>query len=171
MAKVMDIEGYKEEMRGMNVMRAGRRVAQHKAVMLLAVVELIERGEIDCPFVPLTPSLERTFRRIWKERVGEGRGFNCQMCYPFYHLHTSSFWELVKLPGCVEDGGVTSMTALKRRYAGAVLARELFDALQKEWVRREVRELLTDCYLPKSSGLSGGVGTALMMLAAVLVVA
>lgn len=167
----LDVEGYKEEMRGMNVMKAGRRVAPHKAVMLLAVVELIERGEIDSPFVPITPSLERTFRRIWSERVGEGRGFNCNMYYPFYHLHTSSFWELVKLPGYEEDGKVTSMTALRRRYAGAVLARELFEALREERVRREVRVLLADCYLPDASERGYGIGAALMMLAAMFVVA
>ena len=167
----MDIEGYKEEMRGLNVMRKGRRVAPHKAVLLLAVVELIERGEIDSPLVSITPELERTFRRIWREKVGEGSGFNCSMHYPFYHLHTASFWELVKQPGCDETTDVTSMAALKRQYVGAVLPKELFSLLQEENLRREFKELLLDSYLFASPGNGIGMRNTLILLAAALIVA
>lgn len=167
----MDLEGYKEEMRGMNVMRKGMRAAPHKAVLLLAVIELIERGEVDSPFVPVTPLLERTFRRIWKEKVGAMSGFNCSMHYPFYHLHTAPFWELVKLPMCDETGNVTSMAALRRQYAGAVLPNGLFELLQEENVRREFRELLVDCYLSASPSDVIGIGNTLILLAAALVVA
>lgn len=75
----------------------GNRVAPHKAVLLLAISDLIEEGVLSSPLIPLDDCLNKAFSARWKRHVPINSGFNCMLSYPFFHLASSSFWELIPL--------------------------------------------------------------------------
>ncbi len=68
------------------------------------------------------------------------------MCYPFYHLSSSSFWHLIKTQE-YENKAPTSMKALKRSYRGAEIDQELFEAMQDQEMRQQLRDVLINTYL------------------------
>ena len=57
---------YKESITQMTVNKKGSNTAPHKAILLLAIIDLIERGSIRDSFIPLSDELIRTFNNIWK---------------------------------------------------------------------------------------------------------
>ncbi len=71
-------------------------IAPHKPVLLLAVLELIERGIITDGKVYFNNDLLFTCRAWWDSLV-EGRTFN--MAMPFFHMQSERFWTLVPKKG------------------------------------------------------------------------
>lgn len=94
----MTLNGYIDCLLHLPVNKKDNLVAPHKAVLLLTILELIKSGEIDRPFIPLTKSLEKAFKATWNLYVKSSGSFKCALNYPFYHLSSSPFWTLVKLP-------------------------------------------------------------------------
>ena len=141
---------YLQEFQRLNVNRRNGEAAPHKAILLLSVIELAERGVIDIPFVALTDSLESAFRRNWQRYVSVCSSFICNLNYPFYHLCSSSFWNLVKLP-TYEERKEYSMKTLKWSFAGAAIPIDLFELLQTQEFRDEARKVLIAAYLPPLS--------------------
>ncbi len=71
-------------------------IAPHKPVMLLAVLELVERGVITDGTVRLDSDLLFTYRSWWDLLVPE-REFSIAL--PFFHMKSEPFWELVPRGG------------------------------------------------------------------------
>lgn len=133
------------------------RKAPHKAVLLMAVIDLIERGAIDSPFVYLSYELIEKFHAIWRYYVGDSPYFKADVCKPFYHMQHEPFWRLIgrnktddKIP---YDQVTYSVKYLRDTYECAMLDRCLFDALQKEEVRGEARSILIGTYLTQRPDL------------------
>lgn len=145
----MTLQECKKELIRMSVNKTGSKKAPHKAILLLAIIDLIEEEMIDNPFIPLSVTLIRKFEEVWKEYVPADSRFQCKINYPFYHLASSPFWELIKLP-TFEERQEYSLSALKRSFAGAVIKSDLFALFQKESYREEIRKLLIDTYLSQN---------------------
>ncbi len=164
----MKADEYKFEFAKLNVNKKGSKIAPHKAIMLLTVIDLINTGDIDSPFVPLTGTVEKRFKAIWEKYVKDDGHFSCKMNYPFYHLSSSSFWQLQRLSTYEDRTEYSSLSMLKRSYAGALLSQDLFDLLSREETQNELKQILIDTYLQPSVIESKKIAGSLLTLALAL---
>ena len=68
--------------------------APHKPVMLLTVIDLIDKGHINSPNVNLDKELKLRFKEVWEKYVPDGCTFKCEYRNPFTHLDHEPFWHL-----------------------------------------------------------------------------
>ncbi len=160
----MKAEEYKCEFSKLNVNKKGSKIAPHKAILLLTVIDLINTGDIDSPFVPLTGTVEKRFKAVWEKYVKDDGHFSCKMNYPFYHLSSSSFWQLQRLSTYEERSEYSSLSMLKRSFAGALLNQDLFELLSKEETQTELKQILIDTYLQPSFVPNKKITTSLLSI-------
>lgn len=91
-----NLQSYTYKFTNLHANKRFGKVAPHKAVLLLSVMDLIECGKIDSPRIPLSDELVTTFDRNWKRYVGTLDCFSPDICKPFYHMQHESFWCLRK---------------------------------------------------------------------------
>ena len=101
-------------------------VAPHKPLLLLAVIELIDRGQIQENKIPLSPDLAETFIKYWSKVTGR----KPNIALPFFHLKSDGFWRLYPNPGYekaleVADR-ITAVSRLREVVAYASLEDDLF---------------------------------------------
>src|ERR671913_522147 len=80
-------------LRRIETLRIGRTrgaPAPHKPLLLLAVLDLIEAGEIQANRIEPSPRLVEAFLKYWNH-IGAGYA---RVFLPFYHLKTAGFWHL-----------------------------------------------------------------------------
>jgi putative restriction endonuclease len=71
--------------------------APHKPILLLAVLSLVETGQIQSNRIFITPELIMSFRELWSKLVNSPHQMNFAL--PFFHLRSEPFWKLVTKPG------------------------------------------------------------------------
>lgn len=121
--------------------------APHKPLLLLAVLDLIERGEISDNRIEVSPLLVETYLSYWKHiPTGQPRLYN-----PFPRLRTSGFWHLHARAGQESVLAATrsfqSVAHLKKLVAYASLDPELFMLLQRPEAREVVRQTIIGTHL------------------------
>ena len=133
------LEKYVQKMKRLRVDRA-HGVAPHKPLLLLAIIELIERGQIQENKIPLSPDLAETFIKYWSKVTGR----KPNIALPFFHLKSDGFWRLYPNPGYekaleVADR-ITAVSRLREVVAYASLEDDLFvlftDANNREIIRQ-----------------------------------
>lgn len=72
--------------------RARGDPAPHKPLLLLAILEIAERGELTGPELPLSPDLAFRFSVYWSV-VAERRKTRPDVRLPFHHLNSSGIWQ------------------------------------------------------------------------------
>ena len=122
-------------------------VALHKPLLLLAVIELIERGQIQENKISLSPDLAETFMRYWS-KVTDRRS---NIALPFFHLKSDGFWHLHPNAGYekildVVDR-ITAVSRLREVIAYASLDDALFVLLTDTDDREIIRQTLIYVYL------------------------
>lgn len=138
---------YLHKIERLRVDRTHELPAPHKPLLLLAVLDLIERGEITGNRVEISPLLVETYLNYWKHiSVGQPRLFN-----PFPRLRTSGFWHLHARAGqeaaLAATRGFQSMSHLTKLVACASLDPELFMLLQRPEAREVVRQTIIETHL------------------------
>ncbi len=68
--------------------------APHKAVMIMAVMELVKSGHITSNVIFLDKGLKRMFKEIWQRVVPAGSPFKCEYRNPFKYMDSEPFWDL-----------------------------------------------------------------------------
>ena len=68
--------------------------APHKAVMIMATMELVESGQISSNVIHLDKELKDKFKEVWKKVVPEGSPFKCEYRNPFTYMDSEPFWDL-----------------------------------------------------------------------------
>ena len=74
--------------------------APHKPLLLLAVLDLVQRGVITSPFIAVTGDLvelNELFNLYWRRIIPLGQ--TSSIAFPFSRLDREPFWELVPQPG------------------------------------------------------------------------
>ena len=124
------------------------RQAPHKAVLLLAIMDMVESGDITTPRVVLTKQLEESFEKEWNQFIGAPLVFKCKVATPFWHMQNEPFYTLFLNTG-EEINSFSNSYSIKRlrEETYAVIDSDLFELMQKEHIRTEFRELLIDTYL------------------------
>lgn len=68
--------------------------APHKAVMIMAIMELVESGHITANVIHLDKELKDKFKEVWQRVVPAGSPFKCEYRNPFTYMDSEPFWDL-----------------------------------------------------------------------------
>lgn len=68
--------------------------APHKAVMIMAIMALVESGHISSNVIHLDKELKDKFKEVWQMVVPEGSPFKCEYRNPFTYMDSEPFWDL-----------------------------------------------------------------------------
>ena len=99
--------------------KSGSHERPHKPVLLLSIIDLLDRGVISRNEVPLSDELVATFKRYFAVVCRENDQPTIQN--PFFHLCGDKFWRLVPVVGerdIYQQGataGAPSVAELRRR--------------------------------------------------------
>ena len=142
------LQKYVQKMKCLRVDRA-HGVAPHKPLLLLAVIELIERGQIRDNKIYLSPELAETFMKYWS-KVTDRRP---NIALPFFHLKSDGFWHFHPNAGYekaldVADR-ITAISRLREIIAHVNLDNNLFVLLTDAGNREIIRQTLICVYLIK----------------------
>ncbi len=121
--------------------------APHKPILLLSLLDEIERGHITTNFVPITVELVAAFRDNWRALAQPG--WRERMVYPFRYLLQDGFWELVKDGVSVtskEAGEPFTLNQLQEKVDGGRFAPDLWLLLQDSAALNELRNFLLGHY-------------------------
>jgi putative restriction endonuclease len=120
--------------------------APHKPFLLLSIMDLIAQGMIIRNFIEPSFDLVDTWNGYWTSIMPLGS--KTSMSYPFYHMRTEPFWQLIPNEGHEDRPGLTvsSMVKLREIYAVAKMDDKLFQLMCKPETREQLRAMLVETY-------------------------
>ncbi len=128
--------------------------APHKPILLLSVLDEIERGHITENQIELSVDLVAAFRENWVMlRASEGN-WQERVWLPFRHLRQEGFWQLVKAEQALSSGELgqpNSVPDMRRRADYAQLSPDLWLLLQDPIARTLLRQHLLQTYFDLAS--------------------
>ncbi|MBF2086289.1 HNH endonuclease [Thermoleptolyngbya sp. C42_A2020_037] len=134
--------------------------APHKPILLIAVLELIDRGQIQHNQIYLSPELVAAFLKYWGSLVKNPK-YHSDISLPFFHLKGDNFWHLMANPGfeatIARKVKIRGLTALREVVKYAYLDKELFEYLQEPANRLRFSEVLIQTYFPKEAQQFEGI--------------
>lgn len=143
-----DLNYYIKCFSALNTMKIQGKPAPHKALLLLSVIDLIEQGFITDSNIQLSDILEERFKYYASQYVGNNSAYDPKINYPFYHLRSEPFWELVSTTGNpVPAISNYSTNNLKKHIAYARIETELIQLLKDYNKRALLRAILITKYL------------------------
>ena len=138
---------YIQEFKSLRIDRAHGN-APHQPVLLLAVIELIEQGQIENNKIPPSPHLVEVFLKYWNSITYR----KPNIALPFFHLKSRSFWHHHPNPDYEKALEVVTQiktfSQLRKIISHASLDEELFTLLNQPLEREILRKTLIDKYLP-----------------------
>jgi putative restriction endonuclease len=129
----------------------------YKPALLLALIDLIEQGDVLDNRFTLTPKLMERYKD-YLHIVG-GPGDHSRIHYPFWHLCGDKIWMCYDAKGLplyqpgVNASSSPSVTWLREHMSHASLEPELFQFLMQASEREYVRRVLIDRYFPNQREL------------------
>lgn len=164
-----DLKYYSALFAHLNTANRLGRPAPHKAILLLSVIDLIEKGIICSPQIPLSDELITTFHDNWKRYLGALQLFRPDIGKPFFHMQHEPFW-------CLRDKeeaytamasdftptltnaqkkelpiGNYSTKSLRSTFYCAEIDNDLFHLLRNQKARGHLRVVLISTYLQNQS--------------------
>lgn len=127
--------------------------APHKPVLLITMVELIEKGIITNNQVFVDTDLVGNFQENWRLLVTTLN--TPDFTLPFYHLQNEKFngqpfWFLQPKPGCQINAYIGSVNTLANVLNYGCFSPEIYLLLQDAVSRAAIKALLLDTYFPGS---------------------
>jgi len=108
--------------------------APHKPILLLAIINLIKKGEINNNFIEISPELVLEFKEIWSKLVETPHTPNFAL--PFYHMKSEPFWKLITKNGIeiptTSSNSIKSLNALQESLLYAEIDSDLFTIICSE---------------------------------------
>jgi len=132
--------------------KSGLHERPHKPVLLLSIIDLLDRGVISRNEVPLSDELITTFKRYFAVVRRENDQPTIQN--PFFHLCGDKFWHLVPLAGgrdIYKEGstsGAPSVAEIRRRVSYGAFDPGIWELLSDPMARHQLREALVARYFP-----------------------
>lgn len=123
------------------IRRGGSKEAPkpHKLLMVLSVLDLLDRGTLRENKIPFSNDLIRQFEAKFRDYAQAGD--RCQPGPPFFHLRTAEFWKHK-----VKDGQQTTYDSIQR-VGGATLP--ITDNIDYAYLRDDIFELFSSVDLRK----------------------
>jgi putative restriction endonuclease len=146
-------ENWLERLYNLHRDKSGSYERPHKPVLLLSVIDLLDRGVIKHNAIQLSEELVSTFKRYFA--VVSKHDDKPTIQNPFFHLSGDKFWLLEPLPGETQiyregaASGAPSVAELRRRVAHAQFTDGLWNLLNDSVARHQLREALIARYFPE----------------------
>ncbi len=124
--------------------------APHKPFLLLSILDLIASSAITDNFIEPSLDLIETFNEYWNLIMPLGS--TASASYPFYHLDTSGFWQLIPQANEQHQKGrtISSIKRLLELYQGVKLDDDLFVLLNNGKHQQIIRStLITNYFAPE----------------------
>ena len=125
--------------------------APHKPVLLLALLDGIEKGWITGNRVYLTPDLVAAFRDHWSLLVHTSH--SPEFTLPFFHLQSGGFWRVVRRDGQPLRDFTKSLQRMQELVDYATLDEPLYALLLDPVTRNVLRVALLDRYFPAAKAV------------------
>lgn len=140
----------------LNTMKKNGLHAPHKALLLLSVIDLIERGIITDCRIFLSDELIHQFKQNSSSHIANCKLFQPQINYPYYHMRSEPFWNLIPMNReHIDEISNYSVSNLRKKITFAVIDLELFELLQSSSVaRKTLRTILVDKYINDQHSLT-----------------
>lgn len=127
--------------------------APHKPILLLSIIELIEKGIVTDNRVFVDAQLVGTFKENWLLLVNTAHQED--FTQPFYYLQNDraegqGFWFLQAMSGFQINAHIKSVSVLANICAYGYLAADLWLFLNDELSRNYLRQVLLDTYFPET---------------------
>ena len=143
-----DLNYYIKCFSALNTMKMQGKPAPHKALLLLSVMDLVEQGIITDSKILLSDILEERFKFHAARYMGNSFIYDPKINYPYYHLRSEPFWDLVSTTGTpVPAISNYSTNNLKKHIAYASIDTELIQLLKDYNKRALLRAILITKYL------------------------
>lgn len=124
------------------------RKAPHKAILLLAIMDLVEAGIIAKPQIVLTQELENAFEKEWHRFIGSPLVFKCVIATPFWHMRNEPFYTLYLNSGAEVSNQVNPYSKKRlKELTYAVIDEDMFKQMQNAEIRLRFRKILINTYL------------------------
>lgn len=162
----MELHHYIDAFSSLHTAKMKGHKAPHKAVLLIAILDLIDEGQILGPQITLSDELVNRFNEVWRRYLGNSAIFTPDITKPFFHMQHESFWRLVDkeeatLPIAAEDTlfvaeskrimnlprGSYSVKAMRNAFAYAEIDSLLYQTLLNNDTRAMLRVILINEYL------------------------
>lgn len=142
------IEKYLHDFVSLKTATVAGKTAPHKAVMLLAIIELVEEGVISDNHIVLSEELVARFGQIWNQYIKTDTPFQQKAVIPYWHLKSEPFYHLFFIDGTPVAEIVNPHSATKlKAIVYASLDNELFELMKTESGREELSTILIINYL------------------------
>ncbi len=126
--------------------------APHKPILLLSIIELMDRGLIAQNKIFISPELVATFQKLWLKLVPIGT-WQARFYLPFYHLTGDKFWHLSTPEGAkitlTSSYSPKSLSALKDSIYFAYFDESVWQWLSKPKERHHLKLWILKEYFPK----------------------
>lgn len=132
--------------------------APHKPILLLSVIDAIEKSFINSERIYITAELISLFKSNWKLLVQTPHIMN--ITPPFYHLSNEPFWQLsIKIGRTIplsSSKSIKSFKSLMDSVNYAIIDKELFYYLSDDADREMLRNTLIAKYFPTTESYVTG---------------
>lgn len=147
-----NLESYLEKFSNLNTNKQQGKIAPHKAILLISVIDLVEQGQIQSNKIELSEKLENQFKLNWGKYVVNNEVFQPNIGTPYVHLRGESFWKLVPNKGREEsdlfsNNNSYSTNYLRSKFQYAEIDEGLFGLLQVNENRDKFRNVLISKYI------------------------
>ena len=144
-----------ERLYGLRRDKQGTHERPHKPVLLLSIIELLDRALITRNAVPLSHELVSTFKRLF----GVVRKANDRPTIqnPFVYLRGDGFWDLVPrrgqavIPGVADSLKGLGVEDLRRRISHGTFSDDYWVLLSDPVARWQLKEAIIARYFPESA--------------------
>ena len=132
---VKDQNYWLQKLATLRIDRARGNPAPHKPLLLLVIMEMVEKGEIESAEVTLSPDIAFRFSVFWSV-VAPRRKQRPEVRLPFHYLRSSGIWQPLTAKGELSpDKKLTSMIRIDPGF---------FECLSNEGFRDKARRVLIE---------------------------
>lgn len=143
---------YIKKFSSLRTAKIGDNRAPHKPVLLLSIIEGIEKRDIRENRIYITPELVAQFKDYWHQLV-HNKQFTPNFSLPFYHLKSDEFWHLQTVFGrefvLTSSHSIKSFAQLKEVVDYASFDEDLYRLLSDDHTREVLKQTLQNAYFPK----------------------
>lgn len=75
------------------------RKSPHKAILLLTVIEMYEKGLLTDNVIRYDEELKKQFISVWSKFLNDGTEFQPSAYLPYWYMQSESFWHIVPKRG------------------------------------------------------------------------
>ncbi len=142
------IQKYLSQFLSLNTNKYAGKLAPHKPILLLSVLDMYENGRLADNKIELSEDLEKTFVSNWKRYIGDIPFYRPNVDKPFWHMKNEAFWTLKsKTSGSLDSIRNPYSIRRLRENVYAEIDSELSALLKKDYERDLLRKALIERYL------------------------